>query len=201
MGDVRRFHQIGGHVAIDFVNTLGGLPEDPDDEYLHGYDDLVYWTGRVKLLSPKAAANLIAAAGTDVASARRTLVECRRLRDSLDRRLRDRIRPGPSTCPDDGAAVQAAYVSAIAHASPDFTSGNLQWRWPEEAGTLELPLWPIAVAAIDLLRAGPLHLLGRCEHCRWLFLDTSRQHNRRWCSMSACGAIVKMRRYRAARQR
>jgi predicted RNA-binding Zn ribbon-like protein len=29
------------------------------------------------------------------------------------------------------------------------------------------------------------------------FLDTSQQHNRRWCGMDDCGAIVKMRRYRA----
>jgi hypothetical protein len=43
-----------------------------------------------------------------------------------------------------------------------------------------------------------LQLLAQCQHCRWLFLDTSRQHNRRWCSMNACGAIMKMRRYRAA---
>ena len=46
MGDVRRFHQIGGHVALDFVNTLGGRPDEPDDEYLHSYADLVHWTQR-----------------------------------------------------------------------------------------------------------------------------------------------------------
>ena len=64
----------------------------------------------------------------------------------------------------------------------------------------DLPLWPLAAYAADLLRSGPLHQLSRCGHCRWLFLDTSKNHSRRWCSMNSCGSVVKMRRYRAARR-
>ena len=62
---------------------------------------------------------------------------------------------------------------------------------------LERPLWPRAVSAVDLLRHGPLDRLKACEDCPWLFLDTSRNHSRRWCSMEDCGTRVKMRRYRA----
>ena len=47
---------------------------------------------------------------------------------------------------------------------------------------------------------GPLDRLKLCDACPWLFLDTSRNHSRRWCSMNECGARSKMRRYRA-RQR
>ena len=114
--------------------------------------------------------------------------------------LRHRIDPGLAVSADNRAAVHAAYRSAIAHAVLEFDSDGLHWKWRDDADDLERPLWPIAVAAVDLLQNAPLQLLGRCQHCRWLFLDTSHQHNRRWCSMSGCGAIVKMRRYRAARQ-
>jgi predicted RNA-binding Zn ribbon-like protein len=58
-------------------------------------------------------------------------------------------------------------------------------------------LAPIAVAAVDLLRSGPLDRISVCDACPWLFLDTSRNHSRRWCSMEDCGARAKMRRYRA----
>jgi len=62
-------------------------------------------------------------------------------------------------------------------------------------------LAPIAVAAVDLLRTGPLDRLKVCAACPWLFLDTSRNRSRRWCSMSECGARLKMRRYRASAAR
>jgi len=197
VGDVRRFHQIGGHVALDFVNTLGGRPDDPDDEYLHHYGDLVTWTQRVGLLEPLAAEHLRTAASTDVATAQEVLTSSRHLRYSLDQLLRDRLTTPAGLSNDDGTAVHSAYLSAIRHATPDFSTTHLRWTWRDDTN-LERPLWPITVAAVDLLSNSPLHLLSRCQHCRWLFLDTSRQHNRRWCSMNVCGAIMKMRRYRAA---
>ena len=133
-------------------------------------------------------------------AAQTMLGQARLLRESLDRLLRHRIDPDPTRRSENGAAVHATYLSAIGHATPDFRSGGLRWAWRDDTDDLERPLWPIAVAAVDLLQTAPLELLGRCQHCRWLFLDTSRQHNRRWCRMSGCGAIMKMRRYREARQ-
>jgi predicted RNA-binding Zn ribbon-like protein len=200
LGDTRRFKQLGGHVAIDFVNTLGGRPDHPDDEYLHNYTDLIEWTERVGLRQRSGAAQLGAVTDRNPQAAQAALEQAKRLRESLDCVLRCRTEPRLDGCPEDVGAVQAAYLSAIAHASPQLTVKGLQWTWPDDTDQLEQPIWPIAVAAVDLLQKAPLHLLTRCQHCRWLFLDTSRQHNRRWCSMSGCGAIVKMRRYRASRQ-
>jgi predicted RNA-binding Zn ribbon-like protein len=59
----------------------------------------------------------------------------------------------------------------------------------------------IAAAAVDLLRHGPLDRLKLCQACPWLFLDLSRNHSRRWCSMNVCGGTLKMRRYRARARR
>jgi predicted RNA-binding Zn ribbon-like protein len=33
------------------------------------------------------------------------------------------------------------------------------------------------------------------DTCRWLFLDTSRNHTRRWCDMKVCGNRMKARRF------
>jgi predicted RNA-binding Zn ribbon-like protein len=33
------------------------------------------------------------------------------------------------------------------------------------------------------------------EDCGWLFLDTSKNHTRRWCSMKSCGNRAKARRH------
>jgi predicted RNA-binding Zn ribbon-like protein len=195
VGDVRRFKRLGGHVAIDFVNTLGGRPEDPDDEYLHSYDDLVTWTEQVDLLGPAAANHLRAIADQDP-TASMALAQSLQLRDSLDRILRSRTEPATRHANDDAATIQACYLPAIAHAALQLSADGLEWAWPDDTDDLQRPLWPLAVAAVDLIQTAPLDLLKRCQHCRWLFLDNSRQHNRRWCSMDGCGAIVKMRRYR-----
>jgi predicted RNA-binding Zn ribbon-like protein len=61
-------------------------------------------------------------------------------------------------------------------------------------------LGPLVAAAVDLLRTGPLDRLKLCDACPWLFLDTSRNHSRRWCSMNECGGRLKMRRYRERRR-
>jgi predicted RNA-binding Zn ribbon-like protein len=201
MGDVHRFLHVGGHVVIDFINTLGGRPDDPDDEYLHTYGDLVVWVERAGLLSTPSAVRLHATAERAPEAARQVLDQALELRRGLDVMLR------PATSRDEvgsdrsARTIHAAYLAAIAPAVLDVTADGLRWTWPDDPADLQRPVWPVATAAVDLLQAGPLHLLGQCQHCRWLFLDTSRQHNRRWCSMDACGAIVKMRRYRASRSR
>ncbi len=35
-----------------------------------------------------------------------------------------------------------------------------------------------------------------CQHCGWIFVDSSRNRSGRWCSMSACGGRQKARAYR-----
>jgi predicted RNA-binding Zn ribbon-like protein len=65
-------------------------------------------------------------------------------------------------------------------------------------------LWPVAHAATALLTSGDLDRLKLCAGCHWVFLDSSRNHSRRWCTMEVCGTDEKKRRYvakRAARRR
>lgn len=58
-------------------------------------------------------------------------------------------------------------------------------------------LGEVSASAVDLLTRGPLDRIGECPSCRWLFLDTSRNGRRRWCSMATCGSRDKARRYYA----
>ncbi|WP_433983920.1 CGNR zinc finger domain-containing protein [Tunturiibacter empetritectus] len=59
------------------------------------------------------------------------------------------------------------------------------------------PLWLIAQAAADLLLSQSTSQIRSCaaETCRWLFLDTSKNHTRRWCNMKICGNRMKARRF------
>ncbi len=58
-------------------------------------------------------------------------------------------------------------------------------------------------SAADLLTTAELALVGECagEGCSWLFLDTSRNRSRLWCSMEDCGNRAKARRHYARKQK
>ena len=59
-------------------------------------------------------------------------------------------------------------------------------------------LWAAAWSASKLFaEAENLQRLRRRhgDDCAWIFVDTSRNKSRRWCSMAACGNVVKARRH------
>jgi predicted RNA-binding Zn ribbon-like protein len=182
---------VGGHPAVDFVNTLGGTKATPDDEYLHAYSDLLIWSERTGLIGPDLAGTLARTAERRPQPAATALEDGLELRGHVDAILRATLaRRAPRAADLD--AVRRAEVDALAHAAltPQFA-----WTWTGTA--LERPLWPLADAVLRLLHGTALDRLGECERCRWLFVDMSANRSRRWCSMDACGAIEKMRRHRA----
>lgn len=65
--------------------------------------------------------------------------------------------------------------------------------------------WLLANAGAELLCSERITLLRRCanrDHCMLVFLDTSRSHTRRWCSMDLCGNRRKVAAHQSrARQR
>jgi predicted RNA-binding Zn ribbon-like protein len=194
MGDVRHFRRVGGHLALDFVNTLGGDKRTADDEYLFGYADLLAWSAAGGLIDAATAGRLERAARRRPAAAGAALAAALGLRGALDAVLRARLAGRPPRAADVDA-VRAAAVDALGHARLEPGPDGFAWVW--RGAALARPLWPVAHAAVGLLRSGDLDRLAECGHCRWLFLDHSRNRSRRWCSMNACGGREKMRRHRA----
>ena len=60
-------------------------------------------------------------------------------------------------------------------------------------------LWRLAHEAEDVLLSHEAEQIKECGDpaCRWLFLDTSKNHTRRWCNMKTCGNRMKARRFQA----
>jgi len=186
----------GGDLALDFVDTVGGMradPPDPEYEALNSYADLVAWSRRVELLSAREARELLKAAEADPPRAGRVLSEALRFRQlvyDIFRPLADGRRPRAALLD----TLCEAERESLAHASLVPDGDGMRWSWPG-ASDLRAPLWPIAHAAVELLTHGPLERLKVCANCRWLFLDQSRNHSRRWCSMTDCGTAVKKERF------
>jgi predicted RNA-binding Zn ribbon-like protein len=64
-------------------------------------------------------------------------------------------------------------------------------------------LAPVTRSALELLLSPDLALLGECAapNSAWLFLDTTRNHRRRWCDARTCGNRDKVPRFRARHRR
>ena len=187
----------GGHLALDFVNTVGGLrgdPPGPEEELLDRYDDVAIWCARLGVISERQAGSLRAAARRDERAAKRALGRTIELRDELlypiFRALSDGERP-PGALLD---RLRDEERAALAGARLAPAGASLSWTWPPPRELTD-PLRPIVHAAVELLTDGPLDRLKTCGNCRWLFLDQSRNHSRRWCSMDECGIQMKHARF------
>jgi predicted RNA-binding Zn ribbon-like protein len=193
---------MGGHPALDLVNTVGGmLGEEPrrEDEHLRSYDDLLALGLQTGTLSERAARRLRRAAGEDPAAAEAAVaaaLETRALVDSVFRPFADGSRPAAD------ALDELSELGARAMARGrlvDAGGESFEWSW-EHAHELEAPLWPLAHSAVELVTGGPLERVSCCGRCRWLFLDATKNHSRRWCSTEGCGTDAKMERYVARRR-
>jgi predicted RNA-binding Zn ribbon-like protein len=187
---------------LNFVNTVGGLrgdPPSPEEELLETYEDLATWCARLGVVSEREAGSLRAAARRDEKAARRALrraIELRELLYSIFRALADGQDP-PGELLD---RLRDAERDALADAHLFRSRETLEWTWPAPRELAD-PLRPIAHAAVELLTGGPLDRLKSCANCRWLFLDQSRNHSRRWCSMDECGIQMKHARFVEKRRR
>ena len=197
----RVFDRSGGHVALDFVNTVGGIRPDRAREYLAGYADLLAFAVQTGGVSSEQAARVAREALSRPAEAQAALEEARALREAMHRVFLARVQQG-RPADEDLDVLNAALGRALSHRRLSPGEGCCALGW-DEAVALDAPWWPVVAAAADLL-ASPdelsrVHVCGMSEagECGWLFLDRTKARTRRWCSMQDCGNRAKARRHYA----
>ena len=195
------FEFVGGSVALDFANTLGGMHSAPTHEHLIEYADLVAFGRGAETISPSLGRRLIEDAERQPARAAAVLRRAILLREAIWRVFDAFAKSGRAEA-TDLATVQAEELAALKHARYAQSGLEVAFQWSDEP-SLDRPLWDIARAAGELLRSTvDLVRVRECGSatCEWLFIDKSRNHTRRWCDMNDCGNRAKVRRFRA-RQR
>jgi predicted RNA-binding Zn ribbon-like protein len=189
------FQFVGGALCLDFVNTVGGRKNPKPDEHLNDYEDLVEWARQGGVISDARAKQLIAQAAKHPNTARRVLAEALALREAIAR-ISEALLGGKKPPAADLALLNATLPRALAHLEIVPSDHGFDWRFREVNDALDAPLWPAVRSAADLLLHAPPRV-GICESptCGWLFVDTSRNHSRRWCDMGDCGNRAKARRH------
>jgi predicted RNA-binding Zn ribbon-like protein len=201
------FHLCAGHPALDFVNSLDNrFRAAGPTELLTDYAALLGLTRDIGLLDQPQARRL--ADCVPAAAAARSLRAARELREALADAFYAH------------AAGQAPAAAVLATLERHFQAASRyrELRWGAPAGNrrapsgahwdrsrfvrrAELPVWLLSQAAAQLMLSQELSQVRACaaDNCRWLFLDTSRNHSRRWCQMQVCGNRMKARRFQARR--
>ena len=192
------FELIAGDPALDFVNTL-------DDRYastgplelIATYDDLLRFAAQSELLSEKQARKLKRFEATE-AERNQALQSALELREAIAQfayAKLDNSEPSDATL----AALEKHLQQAAAQRHLAVENLQLTWSWRGLSRHLAAPVWLLAQAAADLLLSDRSLQIRACssDTCRWLFLDTSKNHTRRWCDMKICGNRMKARRFQA----
>ncbi|HET6628817.1 MAG TPA: ABATE domain-containing protein [Woeseiaceae bacterium] len=189
---------VGGHPAVDFVNTVHSWRADPPPDYLSGFDDFANWNRIRGLLQPKMAARFKKRAGNEKAEAFAEAVELRANLHRLFVAITEG-KPLPHKALDRLNEIMHQTASWRRLAGNRTASGTVirsVWEFAEAPALAALG--PVAWAAADLLENGGLDRLKECPgpRCGWVFIDASKNRSRTWCSMKTCGNTAKVKRFR-----
>jgi predicted RNA-binding Zn ribbon-like protein len=187
-------HLIGGDLCLDFANTLNGHERPAGHEYLHDYRDLVLWARHAGILSAGDYKELLKEAEARPAAAQTAFRNALNLREAIFR-IFSALAFERKPSGEDLEQLNRAWQAGQRHAQLLPATKGFRLGWDDEPA-LERVVRLIAVSAINLLTSGQIKRIQRCagDGCDWLFVDTSRNHLRRWCSMEECGNRAKMRR-------
>jgi predicted RNA-binding Zn ribbon-like protein len=203
------FDLSGGHPALDLVNSLDNrFRHDGPNEILVGYGELLRFLGESELLDTRQIRLL--GKGASGEAAEQTLRSVRELREAAAgvfyATFEQRAPP-----PADLKTLERCFLAASQHRGLHWQTAaqghqhvhaNITWQWTAAESDPKLPLWILSQSVSDLLLSADLTRVRTCDvdTCRWLFLDTSKNHTRRWCNMKVCGNRMKARRFQARRE-
>ncbi len=196
---------VGEHLAIDFLNTVA-TPRGALVEWLGNGNDLVSWLQQAGAIDAAAAARskrFGRAALEEIARDARAFRQW--LRAFVTARMGKPLRATDvAVAPLNELLAKGHSFQQVQPSANDADHGRRLLlrrvhRWEAPAELLE----PIAAAAADLICNQDFRLIRSCEGsaCMLLFLDRTKAHARRWCSMAVCGNRAKVAAHRRKRAR
>jgi predicted RNA-binding Zn ribbon-like protein len=190
------FELIGGHPAPDLVNTLDWRFRDTgSEELISNYADVVRFIEQSGMIGAGDARTLLRSAPEN--RGERIVTAIRELREALAEILYAGV-SGTSPRVSSVRKVEACFNDARAQQQLHWEKDRLVWELPQPV-SVAVPFWVLSLSAGQFVTSDQMQLLRECgnDECRWLFLDTSKNHTRRWCDMKICGNRMKARRFKA----
>jgi predicted RNA-binding Zn ribbon-like protein len=194
---------LGKHTALDFLNSIAS-PVDVPIEWLGNGEAFIGWLHQAGLVPREALRALGDNAGPGEMDA--IAVQARALREwfrgfvhkhrgkPLSPAALEELEPINRILAGDERHNQVVLIANPGKKPSPFSL--IEKRKWHTSSTL---LIPIAEAIAQLVSEEDFTYVKACEghSCTVLFLDNTRRHARRWCSMSICGNRAKVAAFRA----
>ncbi len=195
------FDFIAGNPVLDFHNTVTWPPRGKSNNRLPRPVDLVRWGVDSGIVTSGEARRLHAYCLRNGSRSRSELADTLLLRDlihSLFSNLVEHRAPSDTSI----AALNRHLKKLRSQQRIEFRHGELCWSPVVSRGT-NMIMDRLAFSAANLITSDDLRRLRTCANpeCGWLFLDTTKNGLRKWCSMAECGGRAKSKRYYQRRNR
>jgi predicted RNA-binding Zn ribbon-like protein len=193
---------VGGHPALDFLNSVAS-PRGEPVEWIGSGRDLLGWLVRAELVPPAVATRFRRpAARSEVERVAQRARELREWFRGFVQRHAGRplappvvraLAPLNQLLARDAGYRQLEAIPRPAPGRPTPAARVADWRRLRRWATPDALLQPIADALGDLVCDADFRYVRHCEGsgCTLWFLDGSKGHRRRWCSMAMCGNRAK----------
>jgi len=190
---------VAGDASLDLANTMSPRIGDRRQDHLRTYQDVLTWASRAGQLTVPEAARLARLAEANPCDALRALTQIKGLREAIYAVFSAAAarQPLPSQafehlCKTVDRGVGHRFLQPL-------RGGGARWTWKDDSEDLGAIGDHLAWGATELLvDPSKLAKIKECpgENCGWLFVDTTKNGARMWCSSRDCGNRSKIHRYR-----
>ena len=175
---------IAGHLALDFLNTVGDTSKTRENNHFASPQALISWIDFCGLTT---------AIDTTSLSEQQVIDDLVSFRESAYQAVVSMLEQTEHQ--NESAMRCESYLkSALQRATFDMRTKPLAWQASKEPSHHVVDSFVLLLD--DLLRSGDDGRIRQCERCSWLFLNHGRGRGRRWCNMATCGNRHKIQTYR-----
>ena len=189
--------ELAGDLSVAFVNTAAAR-KDNRQIGVGSYADLLFWGQQTGLLSAHEVERLGQRAQEKPGDEKAVFDSAEKLRSALIRTF-SAFDIDQAAAADDLGVVSETLALAMPSLRLVQDEDGVAWRWAGGEDALDQVLWPVLLAAAELLTSdGGCPTIRQCaaESCSLFFAQRRPvRRNRIWCDMKTCGARAKSLRY------
>jgi predicted RNA-binding Zn ribbon-like protein len=191
---------VGGQLAFNFANTTSGRGGQRRLEHLRTAGDIAVWAHHAQIIGKASARDLELRCTDSPPLAKRLRQRVLALRDVVYD-IGVALAGGKPAHPQALDRLAGVHAECVRAGRLRKIEGTYSWTWNIIDYPAEAILGPIVLSALSLVCQGNLSRIKQCpgNDCGWLFFDSTKNNNRRWCEMEVCGNRAKQRRLRRRR--